>query len=106
MLVVVEKDPPPTGADILPFIAKALEEGRDPINDSTRDGGILVTDDIVSIAADMEVVAETTFKRNYGKFNVALLIEIERAQKNGDDPIEEVALWLRSCLDEDTALSA
>ncbi len=106
MLTIVKNDPVPTGPEILPFIAKALEEGRDPINDSTRDGGILVPDDIVSIAADMETVAEVTFHKDYRKFHVALLTEINRAKNNGDDPIEEVRLWLNTCLDEDTVLSA
>ena len=106
MLTLIEKKPPPTGVDILPFIARALEEGRDPINDSTRDGGIMVPDHILSIAADMETVVETTYRRNYREFHVAQLTEIQRADNNGDDPLEEVALWLQACLIEEAYISA
>jgi hypothetical protein len=106
MFKVVKTEPPPEGADILPFIAKAMEEGRDPIADPTREGGIFVPEDIVAIAADMELVVQTTYDGFYSEFHVALLTEINRAKENGDDPIEEVRLWLQSCLEDDTSLSA
>ena len=104
MLTIVKNDPIPTGVAILPFIATAMEKGRDPISDPTRDGGIFVTDDIVAIAADMEVVVKTTFKGSHEKFHLALLQEIGRAYVNGDNPIEEVGLWLTACLEEDTTV--
>lgn len=107
MLEVVKTDPPPKGAEILPFIARAIAEGRDIISDPTRDGGIFVTEDIVAIAADMELVLQTTYVGSHHTFYVDLLAEIERAVANGDDPIEEVRLWLLSHLeDDDSALSA
>jgi hypothetical protein len=106
MLKFVGKETPPTGAEILPFIAKALEEGRDPISDPSRYGGIFVPENIVAIVADMELVIQSHFGGRHQEFHLALLAEIARATTNGDDPIDEDKLWLDSCIEDGSSLSA
>ncbi len=105
MLRIVKTEPPPTGIALLPFIANAMKNGKDPISDPTRDGGIFVTEDIVAIAADMEMVVKSNFKGSHANFHMALLQEIGRAYVNGDNPIEEVSLWLTTCLEDEIVLS-
>ncbi len=87
--------------DFLPRIAEALALGRDIIEESTATGGIFVPEEIVTMAADMEIVATENYGRNFKKFNTDLLAEIQRATKNGDDPMEEVRLWLDQYLQDD-----
>ena len=92
--------------EILPFIAKAMGDGRDVIEDSSREGGIFVDDEIIDIAADMEEVASTAYHGDFSGFCGELLAEIKRAIEKGDDPIEEVAAWLEGLLADNAELSA
>ncbi len=77
-----------------------MAEGRDLIEEPSSQGGIIVDDKTVELAADMEEVALSYFHGNFTEFNAAFLEEIQRASQNGDDPIEEVRLWLNDFLDE------
>lgn len=84
----------------LQIIASALSTGMNLLEEPTRNGGIIVDDETLTLASDMELVARDHFAGNFTRFNAEFLNEVRRANSNGDDPIEEVRLWLLSFLPE------
>ena len=92
--------------EILNEITVARVHGRDLIEEPTREGGIFVDDETLAIVADIEIVVTNNFNGDFKKFHHEFLMEIKRAHSNGDDPIEELRLWLRSFSEETFQLSA
>ena len=102
----MDRDRDVSEVDILPLLVKAMTDGRDMIEDPSREGGIFVNDEIIAIAADMEEVARTAYHGDFPRFNGDLLAEIGRAMKKNENPLEEVAAWLEGLLADNADLSA
>lgn len=92
--------------ELLPLIAQAMANGKDPIEDPTREGGIFVDDEIIAIATDMELVLQHIYiprskEQAFFEFYKDLLAEMKRASEMELDPVEEVSCWLEGLLHDE-----
>ena len=84
--------------EIVKAIAQSYVDEGNLIEDPD---GPIVDDEIIAIAADMEVAIADRYGRDPIMFNFALLTKIKRAAKQGLDPIEVIKDWLADLLREE-----
>lgn len=82
-------------ADAVKAIAAGIADGRDLVGEPGCDGGIIVSQSIAEMAADMEVVAEEHFASTK-EFYFALVEEMQKAEKDGASPVKAVRIWLNT----------
>lgn len=80
---------------------EGLFKGKNLLEDSTAEGGIIFPDEILPFAVGIEMSFSKiarVYKHDFGTFLADLIAEINRAIKYGLDPHEEVEGWLEGLL--------
>lgn len=85
---------------IIVDLARRYEQGKNPVEDPSREGGIFIDEETLALAAKMETVLSLfEQRRTKPEFFQDLLQVLERATEDDDDPIEAVETWLSAWLE-------
>ncbi len=84
-------------------LARGYEDGRNPVEDPSRFGGIFVDEETLALAADMETALALYERagRPKAQFFRDLLEVLERANETDEDQINAVKDWLGAWLKPD-----
>jgi len=81
-------------------LARGYEQGKNLVEDPSRDGGLFVDDETLALAAKMESVLEIfSARKTRQEFFSNFLQVLERAVEDREDQIEAVEAWLNAWLD-------
>lgn len=81
-------------------LARGYEQGKNPIEDASRDGGLFVDEETIALVAKMETVLGLYCqKKTKRQFFSDLMQVFERATEEHEDPIEAVETWLNAWLE-------
>ncbi len=84
-------------------IIRGQERGKDLIELPSALGGLLVDEETLTIAADLDLVLERYQEKGREKreFFVDVLLVIKRAPEDDEDPIEALKTWVEAWLESD-----
>jgi recombinational DNA repair protein (RecF pathway) len=81
-------------------LARGYERGGNPVEDPSREGGLFVDEETLTLAAKMESVLDIFGRhRTKQEFFQDLLQVLDRASEEEDDPIEAIEVWLNAWLE-------